>query len=299
MAFPDLFARRPITRRRLLKAGLFSAGSLALYSSEIERHWIDVTQTEVYLRRLPPAFEGVRIAQLSDIHLDEYTEPSFLRRVVSQVDRLLPHAVFLTGDFVSSIPASATFAIGAAWQCANILSELKCRQRYAVLGNHDVAVNAKEVTAALTANGIAVLNNAYMPIDRFGERTGGRIWLTGTDDPVNGKPDPERAIPGSIRHRPEEPVLLMCHAPDYADNLVATPIARAVDLMLSGHTHGGQVRLPLLGAVDLPELGQKYIEGWFRFGGMQLYVNRGIGTVGVPFRLGCPPEITLMTLRRG
>jgi predicted MPP superfamily phosphohydrolase len=90
----------------------------------------------------------------------------------------------------------------------------------------------------------------------------------------------------------------MCHTPDYADDLLAHPAGQAVDLMLSGHTHGGQVRLPLIGALSLPPLGQKYVEGWFQLGGMQLYVNRGIGTVGLPFRLNCPPEITLMTLRR-
>ena len=290
---------RRVTRRGLLKAGLFGAAGLALYSGEIERHWIEVIETAVHLRRLPAAFEGVRIVQLSDIHMDEYTEPSFLRRVVSQVDRLQPDAVVLTGDFVSEGPASAHFSVGAAWQCANILSTLQCRQLYAVLGNHDVSVGPKKVTAALTANRIAVLNNAYLPIDRFGERSGGRIWLAGVDDPVNGHPNPELAIPASIRNIPEEPVVLMCHAPDYADNLLRTPAGKAVDLMLSGHTHGGQIRLPLVGALALPVMGQNYIEGWFKFGDMQLYVNRGIGTVGVPFRLACPPEITLMTLHRG
>ncbi len=91
----------------------------------------------------------------------------------------------------------------------------------------------------------------------------------------------------------------MCHAPDYADDLQAVPAGQAVDLMLSGHTHGGQIRLPLLGALELPPLGQQYVEGWFKLGNMQLYVNRGIGTVELPFRLNCPPEITLITLRRG
>ena len=287
------------TRRRLLKAGLLSAAGLALYSGEIERHWIDIVHTDVHLPNLPAAFEGARIVQLSDIHMDEYTEPSFLRRVVNEIDRLRPDAVMLTGDFVSEMPASRAYAVGAAWQCAKILNELKCRQLYAVLGNHDVAIGTEEVTAALTANGITMLNNACLPIERLGDRTGGRIWLAGVDDPVNGQPDPERAIPKSIRNLPGEPVLLMCHAPDYADDLLESPAGKAVSLMLSGHTHGGQIRLPFLGPLTLPELGRKYIEGWFRFGAMQLYVNRGIGTVGVPFRLDCPPEITLMTLRRG
>jgi predicted MPP superfamily phosphohydrolase len=290
---------RPITRRRLLRAGFLGAAGVAVYSGEIERHWIDVVHTEVRVPNLPEAFDGARLVQLSDIHMDEYTEASFLRRVVDEIDRLQPDAVLLTGDFVSDGPASKSFAIGAAWRCANILSQLKCRQLYAVLGNHDVAVSTPDVIAALTANRIAVLNNASMPIDRLGDRTGGRIWLAGLDDPVNGRPDPERAIPASIRNRPGEPVVLMCHAPDFADDLLPTPAGRAVSLILSGHTHGGQIRLPLVGAWALPELGRKYIQGWFRFGETQLYVNRGIGTVGVPFRLNCPPEITLITLRRG
>ncbi|HUX28879.1 MAG TPA: hypothetical protein VMV39_08820, partial [Terracidiphilus sp.] len=85
----------------------------------------------------------------------------------------------------------------------------------------------------------------------------------------------------------------------YADTLIEHPAGKGVDLMLSGHTHGGQIRLPLIGALELPPLGRKYIEGAFRVGGMQLYVNRGIGTVGLPFRFDCPPEITLITLRAG
>ena len=269
------------------------AAGLAVYSGVIERHWIEVTRHDVYLGNLPDRFNGLRIVQLSDVHMDEYTEPAFLRRVIDQVNRIEADAVFLTGDYVSYGLGSRDFAVGAAWQCANILNELKCKQRYAVLGNHDVLVGGNQVTAALAANGITVLRNAYLPM----ERNGARIWLAGLDDPVDGLPDPETAIPSSIRHRPNEPTLLLCHAPDYVDHLLAHPPGQAVDLMLSGHTHGGQVRLPLLGALELPELGRKYVEGCFRLGELQLYVNRGIGTVGIPFRFDCPPEITLMTLR--
>ena len=87
------------------------------------------------------------------------------------------------------------------------------------------------------------------------------------------------------------------HAPDYADELLAHLAGTPIDLMLSGHTHGGQVRLPFVGALDLPPGGKKYVEGWFRLGSMQLYVNRGIGTIGLPFSFDCPPEISLFTLR--
>jgi predicted MPP superfamily phosphohydrolase len=240
-------------------------------------------------------FEGLRIAQLSDIHLDEYTEPFFLRYAIEEMNHMQPDLVLLTGDFVSSGPRHKSFARGAAWQCANILRELTCKQQYAVPGNHDHLVGVSGVSAALTANGIKMLTNASVPI----ERGGSRIWLAGLDDPLEGNPDPETAIPAAIRNVPNEPVLLMCHAPDYADELLTHPAGKAVDLMLSGHTHGGQVRFPLVGALNLPAMGEKYVEGWFRFGRLQLYVNRGIGTVGLPFRLNCPPEITMFTLRRG
>ena len=89
----------------------------------------------------------------------------------------------------------------------------------------------------------------------------------------------------------------MAHEPDYADRVRLHPRAPLIDLMLSGHTHGGQVRLPLIGPLVLPPQGRKYVHGAFQLGNMQLYVNRGIGTVGMPFRLNCPSEITEFTLR--
>jgi hypothetical protein len=286
--------RTAISRRSVLKAGLLGAAGLALYSGEIARHQIEVSQLDVPLHGLPAAFEGMRVAQLSDIHLEEYTEPFFLRRAVERINSLRPDAVFITGDFVSDGPLPRRFSLYAARQCANILSELQCTERYAVLGNHDVVVGPEEIADVLTANGTRVLVNASLPL----QRSGGRVWLTGVDDPVNGNPDLDLAIPASIRNVPNEPVILMCHAPDYADDLLAHPAGGAVQLMLSGHTHGGQIRLPIVGALQLPPLGKKYVDGWFRFGELQLYVNRGLGTVGLPFRVDCPPEITLLTLRK-
>jgi hypothetical protein len=282
-----------MSRRRFVKSGLGVAAGLAIYAGEIERHWVEVARQDIRLSGLPAAFSGLRIAQLSDIHMDEYTEPFFLRHVVDRINGLRPDMVLLTGDYISDGLGAKSYAISAAWQCANILTGLDCRQVYAVLGNHDVGVDASAVTAALQAKGITLLTNASLPI----ERKGGRIWLAGLDDPVLGQPDPERAIPASIRNLSHEPVVLMCHAPDYADTLLEHPAGKAVGLILSGHTHGGQVRLPLVGAMQLPDMGKKYVEGWFQIGTMQLYVNRGIGTVGVPFRFDCPPEITLLTLR--
>ena len=286
-------AKLPITRRRFLLASAFAGAGLALYAGEIERHWIEITRRDVFLPGLPQAFDGFRIAQLSDIHMDEYTEPFFLRDAVAHINRMNPDAVFLTGDFVTHQLLPKRFSIGPAWQCANLLNQIQCPHRYAVLGNHDVMVGRKRLIAALTANGITVLDNAHLAI----ERAGARFWLAGLDDPVVGNPDPAAAIPASIRNVPHEPIVLMCHAPDYVDDLLTLSAGQAVSLVLAGHTHGGQVRLPLIGPLSLPDLGRKYVEGWFRFGDLQLYVNRGLGTVGLPFRFDCPPEITLLTLR--
>ena len=285
---------KPISRRRFLASAACSCAGLALYSGEIERHWIDVTQIEIQVPGLPGAFDGLKIAQLSDIHLDEFTEPFLLRASIDRINRLQPDVVLLTGDFVSYEISPKKFSLKSAWQCAEILSGLKCPERYAVLGNHDHWLSGEEVTRSLTAYGIPVLTNAHVPLTRQGSR----IWVAGIDDPVCGQPDPDKAIPASIR-KAGEPVVVMCHAPDYADDLLAGPVGKSISLMLSGHTHGGQVRLPFAGALQLPPGGRKYVEGLFRLGSMQLYVNRGIGTVGIPFRFACPPEITSITLRSG
>lgn len=287
-----------ITRRQFAKAALAGAAGLALYAGEVERHFLEVSHSDVYLPGLHGAFDGMRIAQLSDIHLDVYTEPFFLHHAVDRINQLNPDAVLLTGDFVTGIkgshrlPALGRFTDATAWQCAGILKKLQCPLRYAVLGNHDVHVGAEAVVEALTDNGITLLRNAYSPI----ERGGGRFWLVGLDDPLEGNPDPDLAIPASVRNIPHEPVVLMCHGPDYVDDLLTFPGGQSVSLMLSGHTHGGQIRLPFIGPLALPTLGKKYVEGWFRFGKLQLHVNRGLGTVGVPFRFDCPPEISLLTL---
>ena len=286
---------QPISRRRFLTSGLCGGAGLAFYSGEIERHWIDVNPVEIHLPSLPGAFEGINIVQLSDIHLDEFTEPFMLRQAIDRINRLQPDIVLLTGDYVSFEITSREYCMRAAWKCAQMLRELQCKQVYAILGNHDLWLSGAAVTEALRGNGIPVLQNAYVPLERDGKR----VWLVGLDDPVCGHPDLDKAVPTHMRNQPNEPVIMMCHAPDYADDLMRHPAGRSIDVMLSGHTHGGQVRLPFVGALSLPIGGRKYVEGLFHLGDMQLYVNRGIGTVGVPFRFDCPPEITSITLRAG
>jgi predicted MPP superfamily phosphohydrolase len=277
------------TRRSfLIGTGTVAAG-LALYSGEIARHEIDIVYRPIAITNLPDPFHGYRIVQLSDIHLDEYTEPFFLERIVHQVNALAPDLVLLTGDFITH--GSLTFIAGghAVHRCAEILTTLTAPLRYAILGNHDVSFNAPLVIETLNSHGTPVLVNQHLPI----ERNGARLWLCGVDDPGTSHPDLDLTLPV----KPDGPVLLMAHEPDFADHVIAHPRGPLVDLMLAGHSHGGQIRLPFLGPLILPPMGEKYPEGHYRFNQMQLYVNRGIGTVGLPFRLNCPPEITVITLQ--
>jgi hypothetical protein len=279
-----------LTRRSFLRGSTAVAAGLALYSGEIARHEISIVTQAIAIDNLPDAFRNFRIVQISDIHYDEFTEPSFLRRVLAQINSLQPDLVLLTGDYISFTPMPRDYVMGAMYRCAEALREIACPQRFAVMGNHDSFLGAPTIHPILAAVDIPLLVNEHVPIERAGQR----LWLCGIHDPVTHVPNLDSAIPG----RPDGPVLLMSHGPDYADDLLTHPRGHLVDLMFSGHTHGGQVRLPFLPAYYLPAGGQKYVEGLFRLGRLQLYVNRGIGAVDVPFRLNCPPEITLFTLQK-
>ncbi len=262
---------------------------MAVYAGEIARHEIDVTYHKLSIPNLASPFHGLRVVQLSDIHLDEYTEPFFLEQIVRRVNSLSPDLVLLTGDFVTRGSLTFVAANHAAQRCAEILKTIQCSEKHAVLGNHDVTVGATLVTSALQRQGIPVLRNRFIVLTRNGDH----LVLGGTADPGTEYPDLNLAVPKS----PAGPVILMSHAPDYADFVVAHPRGPNVDVMLAGHSHGGQIRLPLIGPLVLPPLGRKYVEGAYRLDRMQLYVNRGIGTVGLPFRLNCPPEISHFTLQ--
>ena len=174
-------------------------------------------------------------------------------------------------------------------RCVEILREIVCPLRYAVMGNHDYVLGPVQIRAELAKASIPLLLNQHIAIERAGQQ----MWLAGVADPVISQPDLRLALP----EQPDGPVILLAHGPDFADTVVADPRGALVDLMLAGHSHGGQICLPIVGALTRPAGAKKYFEGLYRVGAMQVYVNRGIGTVGLPFRLNCPPEISLFTLR--
>ena len=248
-------------------------------------------RVDIPLPRLPREFHGFTIVQLSDFHFDPYFSIIPIRKSVQMSNDLNPDLVVLTGDFVSA-PAieSALRNKRAALQaepCSEVLRDLRAQHGvWAVLGNHDAFSDPVHVTAALEAVGINVLANTSIPI----ERSGRRFWLAGVTDVLARSANLDAALNGISA---DDSVVLLAHEPDFADHAAKYP----VDLQLSGHSHGGQVRLPVIGPVYLPRLGRKYPRGLRTVGRLSLYTNVGIGTLYVPVRWNCAPEVTLITLR--
>src|SRR5438067_3535962 len=245
---------------------------------------------EISLSRLAPSWDGFRIAQLSDFHYDDFFSITPIRKAIEIVNRLNPDLVVLTGDVVTSQMCKYRNSSGSRLAkmmeaCAQLVAQLRSALGIlAVLGNHDL--HADHVTAILESHGISVLRNRSV----FIERNGKRIWLSGVEDILAGKPDLKLALKSVPPH---DPVIHLAHEPDWADYVARYP----VDLQLSGHSHGGQIRLPLIGVPYLPPLARKYPQGLYRIGPLALYTNSGIGTIDIPMRLNCRPEVTLITLR--
>jgi predicted MPP superfamily phosphohydrolase len=280
----------PITRRKFIRvAATVGVAALAADSTLLEPNRPRIVRREIALRRWPARLEGFTIALLSDFHYDPHFSVHPLRAAIGMVNGLHPELIVLAGDFVSlPLFGDPVAAASAAEPCAQLLRQMQAPHGlWAVMGNHDAFTDPDRVTSALRAAGIQVLSNQSLPI----ERDGARFWLGGVDDVLGKTAD----LDVTLHNVPaDEAAILLAHEPDYADHAARYP----VDLQLSGHSHGGQVRVPLLPPLFLPELARKYIWGLYKIGGLTLYTNPGLGTVGVPVRWNCPPEITLLTLRR-
>ena len=274
-------------RRQFLKRTAFTVSAVGLgclgYGYAVNDH-VEVSRVEVKLADLDSAFAGLTVAQLSDLHLGVYTSADYLRRCVEIVNSLQPDLVALTGDY-TYISRKYVEPV------ADVLSELKPRiGSYAVLGNHDYYQGAGQVVRALRRAKLNVLVDAY---DRLDWR-GGRLGLFGVDDLYYGDTNERRLL---NQAPPDEPRLLLAHNPDFIGRFIEKKLR--VDLMMSGHTHGGQIRFPLVGAPHIDSMfGQRFARGLNRWEQIQIYTTRGIGMVGLPVRFACPPEIVLYTLRQ-
>ncbi|MFN8494284.1 MAG: metallophosphoesterase [Caldilineaceae bacterium] len=279
----------PLTRRRFFKwlAGLtLGAASTATYSRVLEPRWVDVEQIPLAIPGLPAQLVGKRIAQLSDIHLSQYLSPDRLLSAIDTVNALTPDWLFITGDYVGDDAATAE----------GLIEPLRRLQMptFVSFGNHDYWSDIYVVREKLAATPVKMLRNEATQI------TDG-LWFAGVDDLWSGRPDLKaamRAVPPNVT------TLLLAHEPDFFDQVLRADAPIAVQF--SGHSHGGQVRLPLLEAgADglhsyapiLPRYGKRYPIGLRKIGTRQVYTNRGLGVWPVPFRLNCRPEISLFTLQ--
>src|SRR5947209_1391197 len=283
---------KKLTRRKFLQRAGLGAGVVAIglagYSSLIEPNEVDVTRLDLKVPRLAATFDGFKIALLSDFHFGPYTGEREVSAAVRAANQLQPDVVALLGDFVTeSLNGDSRSGAKKAEPCAQALSGLTSKfGTFAVLGNHDYATDPEFVADALKSHGITLLRNA----NRAFEQDGARLWMLGVNDVDFGGAD----LVDALTRVPErETKMLLVHEPDFADHASQD----GIDLQFSGHSHGGQVRIPGVHPLWLPPLAKKYYDGYYRVRQMQLYTNRGIGTVGVPFRFCCPPEVTLVTLR--
>lgn len=274
-----------MTRRAWLRYGIpgmaAALGGLG-YSTLIEPQKLSLEHVVTPLPDLPSALEGFKIAVLSDFHLHPFNRIEHIRNAIRVANELKPDLVVLLGDYVDG-------TVKAIDELAPELAKLNGRLGvFGVLGNHDHWKGADVVESALQKSGIAMLRNSGVPLT-VGQA---ELFLAGLDSVWAGRPDLDRTL--SAR-RGSVPTILLAHEPDSGDRAARDG---RISLQLSGHSHGGQVRLPLIGAPLLPSWGRRYDQGLYTLRDMLLYTNRGIGVVDIPVRFNCPPEVTEITLRR-
>ena len=276
-----------MTYRRALLGTAFGGallGSIA-YARGVEPGDVEVVPISLALSRLDGRFDGYRIAQISDLHVDDWMTPGRVLSLVGLVNAEEPDLVLITGDFATYSRLRSKIR-----HLPDLVAPLKRLRApdgsFAVLGNHDHKTNAQVVRRVLAASGVTEMCNTVLTL----RRGGASLHLCGVDSALEGVSRPERVLE---RLPKEGAAILLAHEPDVADEVAATG---RFDLQLSGHSHGGQLGLPLLRFPFLPKLSRKYPVGLYRVGKMFLYTNRGLGA-HPRFRFACRPEITVFTLR--
>jgi len=288
-----------LTRRAFLHTSILGVSGVALASCTrgiMQRNEIEITKRTFAIEHLSPAFEGKTITFLSDIHAGPFMDLEELKRIVGLVNGLGSDMIVIPGDFVTSQANEVD-------PFAEAMSGLKAPLGvFACTGNHDYYAGVDLVSRGVEESGITLLRNENASVTVNGQK----LYLIGVDDDdaktvahyVEGKPAPhiEAAWSGVPSNAP---TILLCHKPYMFEDFARMNVG----LMLAGHTHGGQIVLGRIGRTVLAfsSLASEYVEGTYvpqdRQSKTQMYVSRGIGVVGVPIRINCPPEITQITLR--
>jgi len=281
------FSRRDflkLTKYFFLSAFVVGSGGMA-YGVFVEPDALEVTEVEIKLSHLSRHFYGYRIVQFSDLHMGGWMNGERLRKVVDVVKKQQPDLVVITGDFFNG-PVWDENLVHAADELVVELSRLTADcTTLGVLGNHDYWSDAGEARKALGRCGVIEIRNGHYSIERDGEQ----LHIAGVDD-IWYEHDDLDAVLSKLPETGE--AILLAHEPDFAD--ISAKTGR-FGLQLSGHSHGGQVVLPIIGMPGLPRLAHKYPSGLYRVGDMWQYTNRGVG-MSLPIRINCPPEVTVFTL---
>lgn len=243
---------------------------------------VNVEYIKIEIPRLPTEFDQYKIIQLSDFHLGTLLNESHLNQIVDQTNSLKPDLVAITGDLVSSKPELyAPILINALSRLSTVDGVVS------VMGNHDHWTDAAIIREIYKECQIIELRNQTYTI----RRNNSHIYIAGIDDYYVKKDDLNKVI---VELPKSSPVILLAHEPDYAD--ISSRCGKFA-LQLSGHSHGGQICLPVIGSVYLPRFGRKYPSGKYRINGMDLYTNRGLGTSWLKIRYNCPSEISVFSLQ--
>lgn len=282
-----------ITRRMFLKQtigslltilGIGSAG--LFYANKIEPSLLEITEHPIKHPLIPKSFDGIKMIQFSDTHLGFQYSLNQFTQLVAKINDLEPDLIFFTGDLLDR-PNQYT----KMNKLLPILQKLHAPLgKYCIYGNHDHGGYGTEIYRNIMEMAdFIVLLNTCVPIKL---KDNSRIYIAGIDDAMLGRPD----LPLALKKVPPHHfTILLSHAPDLAEEASQYPI----HWQLSGHSHGGQVKIPFVGALVIPPYAKIYQEGYYTVGEhpLHLYVNRGIGTTRLPFRFMVKPEITVFTLK--
>ncbi|HEY9771646.1 MAG TPA: metallophosphoesterase [Coleofasciculaceae cyanobacterium] len=273
--------RRWISKFTLITIVFFTC--CYIYGSKIEPNWIEVVSIQLTIPNLARTFDNFKIVQISDLHTSKFMPEQRLARIIRLVNQQQPDAIAITGDLITQ---NNRFDANRLRQT---LSQLKSKSGiFSVLGNHDHWGEAIAVLKqVLIESNITNLDNQVYSIEHGDEK----LAFAGLDDPYWGNPDLEKTIAQLPK---DTAAILLVHEPDYIEKSAAT---HQFALQLSGHSHGGQIRVPFLGPLVLPPGGRKYFAGLNQVENTITYTNRGLGMTNLPLRFGSRPEITVFTLR--
>ncbi|WP_152658380.1 metallophosphoesterase [Oceanobacillus sp. CFH 90083] len=279
-----------MNRRTFLKRSLGSlltllglSGGTYFYAREIEPSLLKITEESITSPQIPNAFNQFKIVQFSDTHLGFHYDLEQLETLVSKINNLEPDLILFTGDLVDE-------PNNYHWnnKLIHLLQKLDAREgKYWIYGNHDHGGYGTDILyETFEAADFTLLQNSASRI----EREDASFILAGLDDAMLGNPDISQALE---ERNDSDFTILLAHEPDLADTVKNYP----VDIQLSGHSHGGQVRLPFIGDLYTPAYAEKYVQGKYTISDrLTLYVNSGIGTTRLPYRFFCKPELHVFTL---